>query len=81
MKLRDRLQDWLREQPLVVRDKIEVRVQPINDSMGLNVNLLLNGEQTVEKDFRKEISAEILRLSAMQEVILASPDADLLRAA
>jgi MscS family membrane protein len=82
MKLRDRLQDWLREQPLVAREKIDVRVQPINDSMGLNVNLVLSGEQALEEqNFRKEISAEILRLAAMQEVILASPDADLLRAA
>jgi MscS family membrane protein len=82
MALRDRLQDWLREQCLVVREKMDVRLQQIDDRVGLSVNLFLTGGQAVEEQhFRKEISAEILRLAAALEVSITSSDEDSLRAA
>jgi MscS family membrane protein len=82
MMFRDRLQEWLREQAVVVHEKIDVRVQQLDDRMGLSVNLFLTGDQSAaEQLFQKEISAEILRLAAALEVRIASPDQNALRAA
>lgn len=82
MKLRDGLQDWLREQSLVVRERIDVRVQSINEGMGLSINLLLSGDPTVEEpNFRNEINAEILRLAEKLEVLIDPADQQSLRAA
>jgi MscS family membrane protein len=76
LDLRDRLQSWLSEQRLVVRDKMETRIQQIADrGVGLNLSLLLDsGDPADEASFREAVSGEILSLAETSGVEIVSSD-------
>ncbi len=62
--LRDRIREWLREQPKVRADKVEVNVNRLGDK-GVEVALdlyLTDANDAAEKALKEEIHGEVLRL-------------------
>jgi MscS family membrane protein len=80
LELRDRLQSWLNDQRLVVRDKVETRIQQIADrGVGLNLSLLLDsGDPADEASFREAVSGEILSLAETLGVEIVPSDREAL---
>ncbi|HEY7428346.1 MAG TPA: mechanosensitive ion channel domain-containing protein [Gemmataceae bacterium] len=76
LELRDRLQSWLGDQRLVVRDKVEARIQQVADlGVGLSLSLFLDsGDPADETCFRESVSGEILRLAEALGVEIVPSD-------
>lgn len=82
LDLRDRLQSWLGDQLLVVRDKVEARIQQLTDrGIGLSLSLFLSSDNAADETaFRASVSGEILRLAETLGVDIAPSDrAELLK--
>jgi MscS family membrane protein len=81
LDLRDRLQSWLGDHRLVVRDKVETRIQQIADrGVGLNLSLLLDsGDPADEASFRESVSGEILSLAETLGVDIVPSDREALQ--
>ncbi len=81
LDLRDQLQSWLGDQRLVVRDKVEARIQQIADrGVGLSLSLILNsGDPADEASFRESVSGAILHLAETLGVEIVSSDRESLQ--
>jgi MscS family membrane protein len=81
LDLRDRLRNWVDDHSLVVRDKVEVRIQQVNDhGLGLSLSLLLSTDNAaVERSFRASLSGEILRQAEILTLGIDPPDRESLQ--
>jgi MscS family membrane protein len=81
LDLRERLQSWLGDQRLVVREKMDARIQQVNEhGIGLSLSLFLsNDNRADETSFRESVSGEILRLTETLGVGIAPSDRESLQ--
>jgi MscS family membrane protein len=73
LEFRDRLKSWLAEQPLVLREKVDLHVHQITKrGVELNLSLFLDTKTGPEETrFREAITCEILRLAGELGIVLA----------
>jgi MscS family membrane protein len=72
-EFRDRLKSWLEQQPVVVRDKVDVQVRPPTDwGPELNLGVFLAPETPAdEARFREAVCAQVKELAAALGVVIA----------
>jgi MscS family membrane protein len=80
LDLRERLHSWLSEQDVVVREKVDARIQQVADlGIGLSLSLFLSTTNPADETaFRESISGEILRLTEMLGVGITPSDREAL---